>query len=208
MRTQVVSPTGRPKPNEPNDPRDPNQPTDPATGAPSQPGVATSASIEAGRIAAIRDVSVERATYTRADRDQNFLLSFAAELNAHLASASRPVWLMISRQSLDVGPKEEACATGTPTSDLRVSTLRDLRIPYDAVWYGLACANPGIYRFQIEVPTEVALYVDGREICIHPAADGNAQFGHACLNGEHEIKVVIHDWICDYDFIMDVYQLR
>ena len=209
MRTQVVSPVGRDKPNDPDEPRDPDQPSTPAAGTPSQPGGAVGTSFEGRRIAAARDVSVERATYTPADQSQNFLLSFAAELNAHLASASRPVWLMISRDSLDVGPRDEAnCATGTPTSDLRVSTLRDLRIPYDAVWYGLACANPGIYRFQIEVPTDVILYVDDREVCIHPAVDGNAQFGHACLDGQHEIKVVIRDWICDYDFILDVYQLR
>ena len=153
-------------------------------------------------------VAEREGVYNRTEK-QKFYLAFAAELNAHLASAARPVWLMISRDSLDMGPEGDArCVVGTPTSDLRLSTLRDLRIPYDAVWFGLACANPGIYRFQIEVPTEVELFVDGREICIHDAVVGNARFGHACLGGEHEIKVIIRDWVCDYDFVMDVYQLR
>ena len=160
------------------------------------------------RATAIANYERGEIAYARYDKNQQFFLAFSAELNAHLASASRPVWLMISRESLDMGPVSERCVSDTPTSDLRVSTLRDLRIPYDAVWTGFACFNSGIYRFQIELPTTVELRVDDKSVCLHDAVEGQAKFGHACLHGEHKVELIIHNWICDYEFVMDVYQLR
>lgn len=135
-------------------------------------------------------------------------LAFTAELLAHLASASRPVWLDVSRETLDIGPDSVHCAPGVPTSDLTVKTLRDLRIPYPAVWIGVGCFNPGVYRFQFELPTPFKVLVDGEELCLHDSDKEGVKMAHDCLSGEHEVRVEIEDWICDYEFIMDVYQLR
>jgi hypothetical protein len=138
---------------------------------------------------------------------ENIGLAFAAELLAPLASASRPVWITISRTSLDYGPEGFACTPGVPTSDLRPQTLRDLRIPYPALWTGLACFNHGIYRFQFNLPTAFEVKVDGETLCLHDAPEG-VKMAHACLRGEHEVCVEIEDWICDYEFVMDVYRIR
>ena len=138
----------------------------------------------------------------------NIGLAFTAELLAHLASASRPVWIDVSRDSLDIGPEAAHCAPGVPTSDLTVKTLRDLRIPYTAVWNGVGCFNPGVYRFQFKLPTPFRVFVDGEELCLHDSDEEGVKMAHACMNGEHEVRVEIENWICDYEFIMDVYQLR
>lgn len=171
-------------------------------------------------------------------------IAFAAELLAPLASASRPVWITISRRSLDHGPEGFECTEGLPTSDLRPQTLRDLRIPYPAVWTGIGCFNAGVYRFQFCLPVSFKIVVDGKELCLHRAEkidstrDTNAldahietgetdlmtssdtgnifkkkspceiMFAHACLCGEHEVQVLIENWICEYKLIMDIYRIR
>jgi hypothetical protein len=140
---------------------------------------------------------------------ENLALVLGAELLAHLASASRPVWITISRATLDHGPESYGCIPGSPTSDLQPRTLRDLRLPYPAVWEGLGCFNPGIYRFQFRLATEFKLFVDGEEVCLHEGTGEEAvMMAHACLGGEHEVRVELPHWTCDDDFVMDVYQLR
>ncbi|HLA45509.1 MAG TPA: hypothetical protein VJZ27_18820, partial [Aggregatilineales bacterium] len=140
MRTQIIEP--RVTQREPDE-----KPREPSNSVPAQPApdrIRASAPAAEATHATMSAVAEREGVYNRTEK-QKFYLAFAAELNAHLASAARPVWLMISRDSLDMGPEGDArCVVGTPTSDLRLSTLRDLRIPYDAVWFGLACANPGI----------------------------------------------------------------
>jgi hypothetical protein len=138
----------------------------------------------------------------------NLGIAFAAELLAPLASASRPVWITISRKSLDHGPDGYPCTEGVPSSDLTPRTLRDLRIPYPAVWKGVGCFNKGVYRFQLALPTDFSISVDGRKLCLHDADEEGIKMAHACLCGEHVVKVEIEKWICDYEFLMDVYQLR
>ena len=164
-------------------------------------------------------------------------IAFAAELLAPLASASRPVWITISRKSLDHGPEGFECTEGLPTSDLRPQTLRDLRIPYPAVWTGIGCFNAGVYRFQLCLPVPFRIFVDGEELCLHKAENTSVttetdttgstthietgitvvtqrerpcevMFAHACLCGDHEVRVEIDHWICEYRFIMDVYRIR
>jgi hypothetical protein len=139
---------------------------------------------------------------------ENLGLVFSAELLAHLASASRPVWISISRLSLDQGPEGFCCTPGVPSSDLTPRTLRDLRIPYPAEWRGLACFNPGIYCFQFRLPTTFKLFVDGKELCLYDSTEARIKMGYACLEGCHEVCVKIDNWICEYEFVMDVYQLR
>lgn len=150
---------------------------------------------------------------------------FGAELLAHLASASRPVWITISRESLDHGPDEYACTPGVPSSDLAPQSLRDLRIPYSAVWRGVGCFNPGVYRFQLQLPTPFRLLVDGKAFCLHDATrekpiyykgtqkglsrrDTEIKMAYACLSGEHLIQIEVEGWTCDNEFIFDVYQIR
>lgn len=135
-------------------------------------------------------------------------LAFAAELLAHLASASRPVWVTISRESLDHGPEGFACTDGVPTSDLKPQTLRDLRIPYPATWIGLGCFNPGVYRFQFQLPGKFSVLVDGEELCLHDSEVEGIKFAHACMGGEHEVTVRLEAWTCEDDFLMDIYQIR
>jgi hypothetical protein len=153
-----------------------------------------------------------RRTHAAGQAPENVAIVLAAELLAHLASASRPVWITISRGTLDHGPENYGCIPGSPTSDLQPRTLRDLRLPYPAVWEGVGCFNPGIYRFQFQLATEFALFVDGEELCLHDAEGKTTREGfkiaHACLGGEHTVRVELDAWTCDYDFVMDVYQLR
>ncbi len=138
----------------------------------------------------------------------NVGLVFAAKLLAHLASASRPVWITIARESLDHGPEGFACTEGVPSSDLQPQTLRDLRIPYPAAWRGLGCFNPGVYRFQFKLPGEFRVLVDNEELCLHDSDEAGIKFAHACLGGDHEVEIQLESWICDNEFIMDVYQIR
>lgn len=134
-------------------------------------------------------------------------LALAAELLAPLASASRPVWINIERESLDRGP-EYGCAEGTPSSDLNAKTLRDLRIPYQAVWKGLGCFNRGVYRIQIEADTVVTLALDGAKLCVHDSDNPKVKFAYVCLCGDHELEINLADWTCDKEFNLDVYRLR
>jgi hypothetical protein len=131
-----------------------------------------------------------------------------AELLAPLASASRPVWIKISRKTLDEGPDGFECTVGVPSSDLSPQTLRDLRLPYPAVWTGWGCFNHGVYRFQFDLPGPFEISVDGKPLCLHDADIGGIKFAHACLGGEHEVKVKVENWTCDKQFIMDVYRIR
>lgn len=134
-------------------------------------------------------------------------LALAAELLAPLASASRPVWINIERESLDRGP-ECGCAEGTPSSDLNAKTLRDLRIPYLAVWKGLGCFNRGVYRIQIEADTVITLALDGVKLCVHDSDNPKVKFAYVCLCGDHELEIKLADWTCDKEFNLDVYRLR
>lgn len=132
----------------------------------------------------------------------------AAQLLAALASASRPVWIQISRQSLDEGPAGDRCTEGLPSSDLSPLGLRDLHIPYTAEWVGLGCFNPGVYRLQFTLGVEFEVQVDGKPLCVHASADGTVKFAHACLCGDHEVRVVLKGWTCKMKFEMDVYRIR
>jgi hypothetical protein len=134
--------------------------------------------------------------------------AFAAELLAPLASAARPVWTRIERESLDQGTETLPCAPDSPSSDLSVQTLRDLRIPYRAAWRGWACANSGVYRFQIRVSSPVRLIVNGCELCLLDAGEGYVKLAHACLHGDVEVTVELDAWTCDQEFQFDVYRLR
>lgn len=132
----------------------------------------------------------------------------AAQLLTALASASRPVWIQISRQSLDQGPEGERCTTGLPSSDLTPLGLRDLRLPYTAEWVGHGCFNPGVYRLQFGMKVEFEVFVDGKSLCVHASDDGKVKFAHACLCGDHEVRVVLEGWTCKQTFEMDVYRIR
>lgn len=178
--------------------------------------------------------------------NQRLGIAFSAELLAPLASASHPVWVSISRKSLDHGIEGFECTEGLPSSDLTPQTLRDLRIPYPAVWSGIGCFNSGVYRFQFCLPVPFKLFVDDKELCLHkaekqtlreeiPAKDAislaetnvadltidsnigmivrrkqncSVMFAHACLCGDHNVRVEIENWICEYRFVMDVYRIR
>lgn len=134
-------------------------------------------------------------------------------LLAPYASASRPVWIKISRHTVDHGPDGPACTPGVPSSDLTARPLRDLNLPYPAEWVGWACFNEGVYRFQLDVPTDFTISVDGEELCVFDTANGDddgsrARVAHACLGGHHEVRVALEAWMCDYEFVMDVFQIR
>jgi hypothetical protein len=132
----------------------------------------------------------------------------ATQLVASLASASRPVWIRIARQSLDQGPDGVACTEGLPSSDLAPQSLRDLRLPYTAEWKGWGCFNHGVYRLQFELGVEFEAFIDGKPLCLHASEDGKLQFAHACLHDEHEVCVVLNRWTCSHVFSMDVYRIR
>jgi len=135
------------------------------------------------------------------------LLVRGARVLHALCSASRPVWIEVRRRSLDIGP-EVACTEGVPTSDLTVQTIRDLHLPYAAEWIGWGCFNHGVYRFQFGFTSAFEILVDGQPLCIHASADGTTRFAHACLEGDHQIRVVLPAWSCAQVFDMDVYRIR
>ena len=141
------------------------------------------------------------------DGDAGGGVLLGAELLAPLASASRPVWIKISRRTLDHGPDGFACTEGVPSSDLAPSGLRDLRLPYPAAWVGVGCFNHGVYRFQLALGVEFEILVDDEPLCIHDGKEG-VKFAHACLGGEHEVHVKVQGWTCDHQFVMDVYRIR
>jgi hypothetical protein len=159
------------------------------------------------RLSAFVRVSAPAAT-TGPSAQQNTALVLGAELLAPLASASRPVWIHISRESLDRGPEILSCTPGTPTSDLSPQTLRDLRIPYAAVWKGMGCFNEGVYRFEIQVGTCFVLRVDGHVACSFDAPDKLTKLAYACLGGHHDVTVELEAWTCDKVLTMDVYRVR
>lgn len=132
----------------------------------------------------------------------------ATQLVAALASASRPVWIRISRQSLDQGPDGVVCTDGLPSSDLAPQSLRDLRLPYTAEWTGWGCFNHGVYRLQFELGVAFEVYIDGKQLCLHASEDGKVRFAHACLHDQHEVRVVLQRWTCEQVFRMDVYRIR
>jgi hypothetical protein len=137
-----------------------------------------------------------------------YYLAGSVTLLAPLASASRPVWIKISRELLDFGPEKRPCTDGVPINDLAPRTLRDLRLPYPAAWIGWGCFNHGVYRFQFNLATPFEVLVDGEPLCIHTSEDKTTQFAHACLCGEHRVEVKLQDWTCDREFVMDVYRIR
>jgi hypothetical protein len=143
-----------------------------------------------------------------AGEEARYGIALGAALLAPLASASRPVWIDISRTSLDHGSEVRGCTPGTPSSDLQPQTLRDLRIPYPAVWRGFACFNEGIYRFQFQLRSPFVVRVDGEELCLYDSDAEGVRFAHACLGGDHHVEVAIEEWRCEDEFIMDVYRLR
>lgn len=136
------------------------------------------------------------------------LVALAVDLLAPLASASRPVWIAIQRESLDCGPEGCGCVDGVPSSDLSVKTLRDLCIPYTAVWKGYGCFNHGVYRFQINQAYGVKLVVCGEKRCLYLSDDKTALFGYACVHGDCEVLVELEDWTCNKNFQIDVYRIR
>jgi hypothetical protein len=135
------------------------------------------------------------------------LVVLAAELLAPLASASRPVWVEISRHSIDHHAEGEAMA-GTPCSDLSPAPLRNVDLPHPAEWRGLGCFNEGVYRFQLDLPGKFKLLVDGKALPLSGAGDSSVKLAHACLEGHHEVRVELEAWTCKSQFIMDVYRIR
>ena len=124
-----------------------------------------------------------------------------------LCSASRPVWIEVNRRALDVGP-DACCADGLPTNDMRPQSIREIDLPYRAAWIGHGCFNHGVYRIQLRTDRKFAVFVDGEQICLHASEDGSIVFGHACLDGDHEIRVDFENWKCRANFDMDVYRIR
>lgn len=137
-----------------------------------------------------------------------YYLASGVTLLAPLASASRPVWIKISRELLDEGPEKRPCSEGLPSNDLAPRTLRDLQIPYPAAWIGCGCFNHGVYRFQFKLAVKFEVLVDGKCLCVHTGKDTATQFAHACLGGEHCVEVRLDDWTCAREFVMDVYRIR
>ena len=142
-----------------------------------------------------------------ADPQATPALLLAAELLAPLASASRPIWVRIDREMLDRGP-EAGCTPGLPTTDLNVQTLRDLRIPYPALWAGQGCFNHGVYRFQLTTRQGSLLQVDGNPVCLYDSGAEGIRVGYACLEGDHLVTVEIPAYTCDTEFDLDVYRIR
>jgi len=138
---------------------------------------------------------------------KTFLCS-GAKLLAPLASASRPVWIRINREMLDRGPDTDDCVPGVPTSDLTPATLRDLGIPYTAIWCAHGCFNHGVYRFQITTPAAARLKLDDRVLCLYSTGEAGIQCGYACVEGDHQVCVEIEDWTCGANFGFDAYRIR
>lgn len=135
------------------------------------------------------------------------MLVRGVSLQHALCTASRPVWIEVNRRALDVGPDNE-CVEGLPSNDMRPRSLRELDLPYRAAWVGTGCFNPGVYRLQLMTDRDVSVFIDGEEICLHTDEDGRATFGHACLRGEHEVRLVFENWKCKAKFDMDMYRIR
>lgn len=186
MRMQIVAPTG---------------------GGDTSPDGGDLTHIDPPRVA-VRGVSEVAAVGGVRGQSLRMAIVVGAELQAHLASASRPVWISIARESLDRGPETLPAVPGLPSSDLTPLTLRDLRLPYPATWRGLGCFNPGVYRVQLQLPSPFRLLIDDRPVPLYPSDAAGIVFGHACLDGCHTVTVEIEAWTCGDEFIMDIYQLR
>lgn len=134
-------------------------------------------------------------------------LVLGVEMDAPLASASRPVWVHIDREMLDRGPAAD-CVPGLPSTSLVPRTLRDLRIPYPAEWVGHGCFNHGVYRFQLTAPAGSTIVVDDKALCLYAAGEGGQLAGYACLEGDHCVRVLIPEYMCDTEFDLDAYRVR
>jgi hypothetical protein len=172
------------------------------------PGSLTYALVEAG----LRDNVRMRLSFVplapgQDDQKVQAALLVAAELLAPLASASRPVWVSIDRTMLDRGPDAD-CVPGLPSSDLKVQTLRDLRIPYPARWCGHGCFNHGVYRFQLTAPAGSTLQVNERAVCLYDTGTPGVCAGYACIEGDQVVTVEIPAYTCDTEFDLDVYRIR
>jgi hypothetical protein len=135
------------------------------------------------------------------------VLTLAAELLAPLASASRPVWIMIDRDMIDKGPDAD-CAPGLPVNDLSPQGLRDLRIPYTARWRGLGCFNRGVYRIELSVPGDLTIELDDAKLCVYDSTTPGTRVAYACIEGDHWLSIEIANWTCDNELDMDVYRIR
>lgn len=175
-------------------------------GAEQRDQVAFTRGVEAGDVAGAYPGAVEATAADEGDGAVEGLL-LSAELQAPLSSASRPVWVRIDREMLDVGPASD-CVPGLPSTSLHPRTLRDLRIPYPAEWVGQGCFNHGVYRFQLTAPTGSVVLVDDEAICLFPAGDAGVVAGHACLEGDHVVTVQIPEYVCDTEFDLDVFRVR
>lgn len=142
---------------------------------------------------------------TNPDRRTHLLRG--ATLQHALCSASRPVWIEVNRRALDVGPDQD-CLEGLPSNDMKPQSIRDLNLPYRAAWIGYGCFNHGVYRIQIVTDRDLTILVDGEEICTHTSEKDETIFGHACLDGDHEIQIIFKNWKCKAKFDMDVYRIR
>lgn len=183
------------------------KPQDPNTGADGRPNAGPAPNPTPGSSVPIP--ATPRATMAAASPNAAPAIAFvtAAELLAPLASASRPVWVHVARESLDKGP-ETVCSEGVPSSDLAVRTLRELGLPFGAVWQGLGCFNHGVYRFQFELTSPFVLKVDGKVLCLHKSDTSGVQFAYACLDDAHQVTVELAAWSCEQQFKMDVYRVR
>jgi hypothetical protein len=81
-------------------------------------------------------------------------------------------------------------------------------LPYKAEWVGWGCFNHGVYRFQLDLETEFEIAVDGSTLCVHADEGGKTRFAHACLDGAHEVRVLLPHWSCSQTFTMEVYRIR
>jgi hypothetical protein len=179
-----------------------------ATADSEAPAAPPGANVQAtGAVSTVNTISQEVSVSPVGSADM--ALVRGVQLLAPLASASRPVWIQISRQTLDEGPHGEKCTAGLPSSDLAaVRGLRDLHLPYTAEWAGLGCFNHGVYRLQFDMHGEFEVSVDCKPLCLHASHDKKTHFAHACLDGEHEVRVVLPQWTCSKVFHMDVYRIR
>ena len=177
----------------------------PLAGAEQRDQVSFVRGADARDVAAEHPGAVEATDGDRTGAVEGLLLS--AELQAPLSSASRPVWVRIDREMLDVGPASD-CVPGLPSTSLHPRTLRDLRIPYPAEWIGQGCFNHGVYRFQLTAPAGSVVLVDDEALCLFPAGDAGVVAGHACLEGDHVVTVQIPEYVCDTEFDLDVFRVR
>ena len=61
---------------------------------------------------------------------------------------------------------------------------------------------------EVDSDADFELYVDDEKLCLFQDAKGQAWFGHACLAGDHEVRVRFGNWSCKRSFDIDVYRIR